>query len=190
MSDFTPAVTGSFVALITPMNDDYSVDFEGFATLLDFQREAGTSAVLIMGSSGEVTMLSPEERHAIVRETMKHKTGAMQHWYGCTGPTTEAPIAYVKQAAGEGADEDSGGDVAEHGRLAGHLCGESADQSGHDDDCDISCDSHRGSKYRVLTRIDSTIGQSIVIPPESTVQNCGVNWPESVRCLPYTLIQF
>ena len=104
MSDFTPAVTGSFVALITPMNDDYSIDYPGFATLLDFQREAGTSAVLIMGSSGEVTMLSPEERHATVRETMKHRKGGMQHWYGCTGPTTEATIAYVEQAAAEGAD--------------------------------------------------------------------------------------
>lgn len=104
MTDFTPTVTGSFVALITPMNNDYSVDLEGFATLLDFQREAGTSAVLLMGSSGEVTMLAPEERHAIVRETMKHKKGAMQHWYGCTGPTTEATIAYVEQAAAEGAD--------------------------------------------------------------------------------------
>ena len=40
--------TGSFVALVTPMNADYSIDYAGFATLLDFQREAGTSAVLIM----------------------------------------------------------------------------------------------------------------------------------------------
>ena len=104
MTAFTPAVTGSFVALITPMNADYSVDYKGFATLLDFQREAGTSAVLIMGSSGEVSMLSTEERHAIVRETMKHRKGGMQHWYGCTGPTTEATIALVAQAAAEGAD--------------------------------------------------------------------------------------
>mgnify|MGYP006280281611 FL=1 len=99
-----PVVTGSFVALITPMNADYSVDHAGFATLLDFQRENGTTAVLIMGSSGEVTMLSPEERHETVRETMKHRKDGMQHWYGCTGPTTEATIAYVQQAAAEGAD--------------------------------------------------------------------------------------
>lgn len=97
-------VTGSFVALITPMNADYGVDFAGFADLLEFQRGAGTSAVLIMGSSGEVTMLSPEERHAIVRETMKHRRDGMQQWYGCTGPTTEATIDYVRQAAAEGAD--------------------------------------------------------------------------------------
>lgn len=96
--------TGSFVALITPMNADYSVDFGGFATLLDFQRAAGTDAVLIMGSSGEVSLLTTEERHAIVRETMKHRQEAMPQWYGCTGPTTEATIGYVEQAAAEGAD--------------------------------------------------------------------------------------
>lgn len=95
---------GSFVALITPMNDDYSIDYAGFATLLDFQHAQGTSAVLIMGSSGEVSMLSPEERHAIVRETMNHRREDMPQWYGCTGPTTEATIAYVAQAADEGAD--------------------------------------------------------------------------------------
>ncbi len=97
-------ITGSFVALITPMNEDYSIDMGGFGTLLDFQRDAGSSAVLIMGSSGEVSMLSTEERHQIVAETMRMKKGAMEHWYGCTGPSTEATIAYVRQAAGEGAD--------------------------------------------------------------------------------------
>ncbi len=97
-------VTGSFVALITPMNRDYSIDFEGFDALLDFQKANGTAAVLIMGSSGEVSMLAPEERHAIVRETMKRRRPGMPQWYGCTGPTTEATIAYVRQAAAEGAD--------------------------------------------------------------------------------------
>lgn len=96
-------ITGSFVALITPMNADYSVDFEGFGTLIDFQVEHGTSALLMMGSSGEVSVLSPEERHAIVSETMKRKRAGVEMWYGCTGPTTEATIAFVSQAASEGA---------------------------------------------------------------------------------------
>ena len=97
-------ITGSFVALITPMNDDYSIDMGGFRTLLGIQREAGSAAVLIMGSSGEVSMLSAEERHRIVAETMAMREGALEHWYGCTGPLTEATIAYARQAAAEGAD--------------------------------------------------------------------------------------
>ncbi|HEX4826608.1 MAG TPA: dihydrodipicolinate synthase family protein, partial [Xanthobacteraceae bacterium] len=52
-------LTGSFVALITPFNKDGSVDFGAFQTLLKFQEERGTSAVLIMGSTGETSMLAP-----------------------------------------------------------------------------------------------------------------------------------
>ena len=99
-----PLLTGSFVALITPMNRDYSIDFAGFRTLIEFQRTNGSSALLVMGSSGEVSMLSAEERHAIVRETVKLKQPGMEMWYGCTGPTTEATIGFVRQAAAEGAD--------------------------------------------------------------------------------------
>ena len=97
-------IEGSFVALITPFNKDGSIDFEGFRTLLDFHENNSTSAVLIMGSTGEVSMLSPEERHQIVSETLKHKTGKMLFYYGCTGPHTQATIDYVAHAAKEGAD--------------------------------------------------------------------------------------
>lgn len=97
-------ITGSFVALITPMNADYSVDLGGFGTLIDFQREHGTTAVLMMGSSGEVSVLTADERQAIVSETMRRRRPGMEMWYGCTGATTEATIEYVRQAGSEGAD--------------------------------------------------------------------------------------
>ncbi len=96
--------TGSFVAMITPFNRDGSVDYGGFRTLLDFQESNGTSAVLIMGSTGEVSMLSQEERHRIVEETIKFKTGGMQFYYGCTGNNTDTTIDYVQHAAAAGAD--------------------------------------------------------------------------------------
>ena len=97
-------IQGSFVALITPMNANGSVDFEGFRTLFDFQENNGTSAVLIMGSTGEVSMLTPEERRQVIAETIKMKTGKMEFWYGCTGPSTEQTIGYVTYAGKEGAD--------------------------------------------------------------------------------------
>jgi 4-hydroxy-tetrahydrodipicolinate synthase len=97
-------IEGSFVALITPMNADGSVDFEGFRTLLQFQEDNGTTAVLIMGSTGEVSMLTPDERRQVISETIKMKSGKMEFWYGCTGPSTEQTIGYVKYAGKEGAD--------------------------------------------------------------------------------------
>src|SRR5581483_12457784 len=99
-------ITGSFVALITPFNKDGSVDFAAFRSLLRFQEEHGTKAVLIMGSTGETSMLSPEEKKAIIVETAKMKSANMPIFYGCTGNNTEATIANVRFA------KDNGGDGA------------------------------------------------------------------------------
>jgi 4-hydroxy-tetrahydrodipicolinate synthase len=97
-------IQGSFVALITPFNRDDSVDFEGFRTLVQFQEENGTSAILFMGSTGETSLLTPEERRSIVSETMKFHNGNMPFFYGCSGNSTESAIENVRHAAGEGAD--------------------------------------------------------------------------------------
>lgn len=95
---------GSFVALVTPMNADGSIDYEGFRTLLEWHAGNGTSAVLIMGSTGEVSMLSPEERRRIVSETVKMRPPGVQMYYGCTGKNTDDTIENVRFAAAEGAD--------------------------------------------------------------------------------------
>lgn len=95
---------GSFVALVTPMNEDGSIDYEGFRTLLNWHHDHGTSAVLIMGSTGEVSMLSPDERRQIVETTVKMRPGDMQMYYGCTGNNTDTTIGYVRHAKAAGAD--------------------------------------------------------------------------------------
>jgi 4-hydroxy-tetrahydrodipicolinate synthase len=97
-------ITGSFVALITPFNKDGSPDYEAFRELLKFQEDNGTSAVLIMGSTGEVSMLSQKERQDIIVETAKMKTGKMKLFYGCTGNNTEATMDYLRFARANGAD--------------------------------------------------------------------------------------
>ena len=101
-------IEGSFVALITPFNADGGVDFGAFRTLLDWHAAHGTSAVLIMGSTGEVSMLTPEERREIVEKTAAMKaegaTGRMRFFYGCTGSSTAATIAYLRHAKAAGAD--------------------------------------------------------------------------------------
>ena len=97
-------IAGSFVALITPFNKDGSVDFEAFRTLLGFQQAHGTSAVLIMGSTGEVSMLSQQERQRIIVETARMKVGGMKLFYGCTGNNTQTTIDYLEFAQANGAD--------------------------------------------------------------------------------------
>jgi 4-hydroxy-tetrahydrodipicolinate synthase len=97
-------LTGSFVALITPFNKDGSVDFAAFRTLLSFHEQQGTSAVLIMGSTGETSMLSSEEKNQIVVETAKMKTSRMPIFFGATGNNTQSTIANVRFAKDNGAD--------------------------------------------------------------------------------------
>ena len=97
-------LTGSFVALITPFNKDGSVDFAAFRTLLKFHEDNATSAILIMGSTGETSMLAPEEKKQIIVETAKMKTGKMPIFYGCTGNNTDTTIAMVRFAKDNGAD--------------------------------------------------------------------------------------
>jgi 4-hydroxy-tetrahydrodipicolinate synthase len=97
-------ITGSFVALITPFNQDGGIDFGAFETLLQFQAENGTAAVLIMGSTGEVSMLSAEERKEIIRRTSQYRIGNMKIFFGCTGNNTDTTIDYVRYAQEHGAD--------------------------------------------------------------------------------------
>src|SRR5437764_3038124 len=111
---------GSFVALITPFNADGSVDFGAFRTLLDFHGRHGTAAVLIMGSTGETSLLTAEEKQRIIIETAKMKSARMPLFYGCTGNNTEATIANVRFA------RDNGADGAILGAPA-YICGAEAD---------------------------------------------------------------
>nr|WP_299507779.1 4-hydroxy-tetrahydrodipicolinate synthase [uncultured Rhizobium sp.] len=97
-------ITGSFVALITPFDKTGAVDLGAFRELLAFHEANGTSAVLIMGSTGEVSMLSAEEKKKIIVETAKMKSASMPIFYGCTGNNTEVTIDNVKFARDNGAD--------------------------------------------------------------------------------------
>jgi 4-hydroxy-tetrahydrodipicolinate synthase len=97
-------VEGSFVATVTPFNENGSIDFGAFRTLLDFQAQHGTVAVLFMGSTGEPSLLSPEEKKQLVVGTAKLKAGKMKFFYGCTGNTPGQVIDNVKWVKANGGD--------------------------------------------------------------------------------------
>ena len=97
-------IKGSFVALITPFKNDGEVDIEGFRQLIKFQARNGTSALLIMGSTGEVSLLSREERQQVISETVAFRRAGMPLFYGCTGNNTHETIKMVEYAAKAGAD--------------------------------------------------------------------------------------
>ena len=98
------SLKGSFVALITPFAEDGSPDIDGFGRLIEFHKTHGTAALLIMGSTGEVSLLSAEERRLIIDATVKLKPAGMPFFYGCTGNNTRETIRMTRYAAEAGAD--------------------------------------------------------------------------------------
>jgi 4-hydroxy-tetrahydrodipicolinate synthase len=92
------------VALITPFNREGGVDFGAFRSLLSFHEKHGSAAVLIMGSTGESSMLSHDERQRIITECARMKSPRMPLFFGCTGINTESTIANVQFAQAQGAD--------------------------------------------------------------------------------------
>jgi 4-hydroxy-tetrahydrodipicolinate synthase len=92
------------VAAITPFNADGSVDYGGVGTWIDFHHANGTNALLVMGSTGEVSTLSREERHAVIRYCATVRKRDMPIWFGCTMSNTKDTIEMLNFAAAEGAD--------------------------------------------------------------------------------------
>src|SRR3546814_7053335 len=70
-------IEGSFVATVTPFDRRGEIDFGAWQALLDHQQRHGTRAILFMGSTGEPSLLSPEEKKRIIVETVKMRTGGM-----------------------------------------------------------------------------------------------------------------
>lgn len=96
--------SGSWVAIPTPFNEDMSIDFGGFDTLVEFHLHHGTDMLFCMGSAGETTLLTLEERQAILRHMVKCCKGRIPVYFGATMPTTKATVEFAKFAETEGAD--------------------------------------------------------------------------------------
>ncbi len=96
--------TGSWVAIPTPFNKDCSIDFGAFKTVVDFHCQHGTSMLFCLGSAGEATMMTMEERKAVVREMVKVSKGRIPVFFGSTLSNTEQSIEFAQFAEAEGAD--------------------------------------------------------------------------------------
>lgn len=95
---------GSWVAIPTPYKEDGSIDYEGFQILIDHQAKYGTSQLLVMGSAGEVTLLTLEERKEIVRQVSRMAKGKLPVFFGAGFPSTRETVEFSKFAEAEGAD--------------------------------------------------------------------------------------
>ena len=64
-------LTGSWVAMPIPFKKNGDIDFDGFKVLIDRQIQYGTNQLFVLGSAAEVTLLTPDEKKEIIKQTVK-----------------------------------------------------------------------------------------------------------------------
>lgn len=95
---------GAFTALITPMNADESVDYEGFRKLVRFQLESGISGLVPLGTTGETPTLDEDEEDKLIDIVMAEAKGKVPVILGAGSNCTRDAVKYVKRAKQKGAD--------------------------------------------------------------------------------------
>ena len=95
---------GSLVALITPMNQDGSINYEQLHDLIDWHIENGTDGIVAVGTTGESATLPVEEHLAVIEATVKHVNKRVPVIAGTGANNTVEAIALSKAAEQAGAD--------------------------------------------------------------------------------------
>jgi 4-hydroxy-tetrahydrodipicolinate synthase len=89
-------LTGTGVALVTPFNEDKSIDFESLHKLIDFVIEGGVNYVVTLGTTGETPTLSKEEKIEIINKTFSIVSGRVPVVVGVGGNNTAAVIKEIE----------------------------------------------------------------------------------------------
>lgn len=97
-------ITGSIVALVTPMHADGSLDWESLERLLDMHIAAGTSAIGAVGTTGESATLSVPEHLEVIKHCVKYVSGRIPVIAGTGANSTREAIELTTSAARNGAD--------------------------------------------------------------------------------------
>ncbi len=95
---------GSSVALITPMLDDGSLDYPALDKLIDFHIEAGTSAIVSVGTTGESATIGVPEHLDVVKHTVEYATKRIPIIAGTGANSTSEALELTKEAKRIGAD--------------------------------------------------------------------------------------
>jgi len=97
-------ITGSIVALVTPMNQDGSVDYPALRKLIDWHIDQGTYCIGVVGTTGESPTVNVEEHCEIIRVAVEQAAGRRPIMAGCGANSTAEAINLAKFAKKVGAD--------------------------------------------------------------------------------------
>ena len=97
-------ITGSIVALVTPMFEDGSVDWDDLDALIEWHIEAGTAAIVPVGTTGESATVTVSEHCEIVKHVVESVHGRVPVIAGTGANATSEAIELTAAAKGAGAD--------------------------------------------------------------------------------------
>ncbi|ODS63531.1 MAG: 4-hydroxy-tetrahydrodipicolinate synthase [Acidovorax sp. SCN 68-22] len=104
MTTSRPFLTGSIVALVTPMHEDGSVDYGSLRKLIDWHIAEGTDCIGVVGTTGESPTVDVAEHCEIIRVAVEQAAGRVPVMAGCGANSTKEAIELARFAKDVGAD--------------------------------------------------------------------------------------
>lgn len=97
-------IQGSIVALVTPMNEDGSVDKDSLKKLVEFHIEQGTDSLVAVGTTGESATLDENEHCDVIKTIVDYVNGRIPVIAGTGANSTREAIELTERAKAVGAD--------------------------------------------------------------------------------------
>ena len=96
-------IVGSIVALVTPMHEDGSVDYDTLRALVDWHIAEGTDCIVAVGTTGESATVNVEEHGEVIRVCVEHAAGRIPIIAGAGANSTQEAVELSKFAKKVGA---------------------------------------------------------------------------------------
>jgi 4-hydroxy-tetrahydrodipicolinate synthase len=99
----TQPLTGSIVAIVTPMQDGGGLDLPALKSLIDWHIAEGTAGIVIVGTTGESPTVTVDEHQLLIRTAVDHAAGRVPVIAGVGANATAEAIALTRYAHSVGA---------------------------------------------------------------------------------------
>ena len=97
-------LSGSVVAIVTPMHEDGSLDLDAFRKLMDWHISEGTNGIVVVGTTGESPTVDCDEHHLLIKTAVEHGNRRVPIIAGTGANSTREAIelsAYAKQVGAD-----------------------------------------------------------------------------------------
>lgn len=96
--------TGTGVALVTPLNEDQSIDFASLKSTLDFTANNGVDFYVVQGTTGESVTMSSKEKKELLKFIVENNTKKLPIMYGLGGNNTAELLKTIQETDFTGVD--------------------------------------------------------------------------------------